>query len=67
MPARHDGVLLHLLAGGHRYARYYPPTPLPPPPVACYSTFWLVVIGVKWAFEYYFVIKPLVPPSRALW
>ena len=34
---------------------------------ACYSGFWLVVIGVKWAFEYYFVIEPMVQPSRALW
>jgi hypothetical protein len=23
--------------------------------------------GVKWAFEYYFVIEPMVQPSRALW
>ena len=34
---------------------------------ACYSGFWLVVIGVKWGFEYYFVIEPMVQPSRALW
>ena len=34
---------------------------------ACYSAFWLLVIGVKWAFEYYFVIEPMVQPSRALW
>ena len=28
---------------------------------------WLQLLGVKWAFEYYFVIKPMVQPSRALW
>ena len=29
--------------------------------------FWLVLLGMKGAFDYWIVIKPLEPPIKALW
>ncbi len=29
--------------------------------------FWLVLLGMKGAFDYWVVIKPLEPPIKALW
>ena len=33
----------------------------------CYSSFWVLVIGIKWSFEYFLVIKFMIQPSIALW
>ena len=32
-----------------------------------YSAFWLAVLAIKVAFEYFALVLPLVPISRAIW
>ncbi|KAL1523264.1 hypothetical protein AB1Y20_018214 [Prymnesium parvum] len=32
-----------------------------------YTLFWMVVVGLKWLFEYYLIVQPMYKPSRALW
>ena len=33
----------------------------------CYTVFWLIVFAIKWTFEYFMIIKPMIQPSMALW
>ena len=33
----------------------------------CYVPFWIVVLALKWSFEYFGVLKPLALPTIAIW
>ena len=33
----------------------------------CYSSFWVVVLSIKFAFGHFILIKPLKEPLLALW
>ena len=59
-------MLLRLLGDRGRYGPLLSPPLLHVVHFGC-NILWRHLLGVKWAFEYYFVIKPMVQPSRALW